>query len=829
MSQRCLARDGASMVHSPGAFTWIWSLFPAFPPIYSQSASRIVSTPSRPTKIRALNIDSFVLLPENQTPTHVTPFIAQLAGTNFGDGLVVIGSRLPPPSKEEEDRRQRKELAKVRSLIRKAHQIDERRRMKRIKSVYWMDRDNGWLSAIDLDGDTFKVSASQYLKTDQISDILFNKVGDVVLVVPGEGKEVKTLPLPLDVQDVPLDATIATYFCLAHIRDLPQTMSRMSDEMKDVSVTSFIQPCVVSHHMKGLPYSSGTTLSTIPLITFMSLPLLIPSSCIMDRGQGNIPLSEDVQQLANLILHYFIKGSEGHGLKTPTQLYDGKTLVPAPLKPEDIDMMTIGFPWYADYIHSISCVMIIVLAFNIKAEQAGKHTVAGGIDMGGLKFLLRALDELGYQYHFALLQAAHYGTPQQRVRFFLIAAQMGNPLPGFPQPSHYFPSNDSLTINCHWSQISPIIQAFGSYAHSFVTVDDAISDLPWFDWYVFISLSLLKSFLNKEYRKHPILTRLLLKIMNEGNLPVDMHEWQISNPVSAIAKSGYKAGLYGRLDQNGWFSTTVTNINPTAKQSKVLNPYCKRMVTVRELARSQGFPDDFEFKAIDNNIITVSYKWKRFNKFITCTRILAPLANYIKCYNDTHSQRYEGLQSRRETQILNQRCCEGQLSYTSSVSPVLSTADIHEPSESAEGDCSGGSSGLYSVLGVTAKGGRGPLSVFREEPCWYHNMLNGGSDTRYGVGDGGASTVLGNAIEPWVAVEDVDAAKSMPKGAEIPAGGAVVNNEGVGVTCDWDCVEGFLECVRGGLVGKAGGHRHYYHCSLRAHCERKDVCCQRVY
>lgn len=75
-----------------------------------------------------------------------------------------------------------------------------------------MDKDNGWLSAIDLDGDTFKVSANQYLETDQITDIPFNKVGDVVLVVPGEGKEVKTLPLPLDVQDVPLDATIATYF-----------------------------------------------------------------------------------------------------------------------------------------------------------------------------------------------------------------------------------------------------------------------------------------------------------------------------------------------------------------------------------------------------------------------------------------------------------------------------------------------------------------------------------------------------------------------------------------------------------------------------------------
>lgn len=119
------------------------------------------SPPSRPTKPRARNIDSFVLLSENQTPTHVTPLIAQLAGTNFGDGLVVIGPQLPPPSTEEEDWRQRKELAKVRCLIRKVHRIKEQGRKKRIKGMYWTDKDNGWLNAIDLDGNTFKVHANQ--------------------------------------------------------------------------------------------------------------------------------------------------------------------------------------------------------------------------------------------------------------------------------------------------------------------------------------------------------------------------------------------------------------------------------------------------------------------------------------------------------------------------------------------------------------------------------------------------------------------------------------------------------------------------------------------
>ncbi|XP_063536239.1 DNA (cytosine-5)-methyltransferase 1-like [Cydia strobilella] len=53
------------------------------------------------------------------------------------------------------------------------------------------------------------------------------------------------------------------------------------------------------------------------------------------------------------------------------------------------------------------------------------------------------------------------------------------------------------------------------------------------------------------------------------------------------------AGLYGRVCWDGYFSTTVTDPEPMGKQGRVLHPQQPRVVSVRECARSQGFPDTY--------------------------------------------------------------------------------------------------------------------------------------------------------------------------------------------------------------------------------------------
>jgi DNA (cytosine-5)-methyltransferase 1 len=91
--------------------------------------------------------------------------------------------------------------------------------------------------------------------------------------------------------------------------------------------------------------------------------------------------------------------------------------------------------------------------------------------------------QCSYQVRFCLLQAAHYGTPQTRVRFFLFGARRGYPLLAAPKPTHDFPQTHKLEIRFPNGDIARAVRAeAGRSPLKFVTIDDAIGDLPRFDW-----------------------------------------------------------------------------------------------------------------------------------------------------------------------------------------------------------------------------------------------------------------------------------------------------------------------------------------------------------
>ncbi|XP_073106834.1 DNA (cytosine-5)-methyltransferase 1A-like [Elaeis guineensis] len=65
--------------------------------------------------------------------------------------------------------------------------------------------------------------------------------------------------------------------------------------------------------------------------------------------------------------------------------------------------------------------------------------------------------------------------------------------------------------------------------------------------------------------------------------------------VNTAKRNNQWKGLLGRLDWQGNFPTVITDPQPLGKVGTWFHPEQDRVVTVRECARSQGFPDSYKF------------------------------------------------------------------------------------------------------------------------------------------------------------------------------------------------------------------------------------------
>jgi len=195
---------------------------------------------------------------------------------------------------------------------------------------------------------------------------------------------------------------------------------------------------------------------------------------------------------------------------------------------------------------------------------------------------------LGYESEVVTIVAADYGVPQMRRRVFFTASQLGKGIPK-PNRTHKNPNEEP--------------DLFTSNLLPYVTVKEAISDLP--------SLKAGQGESPQEYRNgfdsnyQKLMRRnseLLFNHVARALTPIQLDRCRSLKegedarhlPDNLKPKSHY-SGAYGRLS---WSkpAPTITRWVFHPGSGRFFHPTDDRVITIREAARLQSFPDTFVFE-----------------------------------------------------------------------------------------------------------------------------------------------------------------------------------------------------------------------------------------
>ncbi|KAG1743398.1 S-adenosyl-L-methionine-dependent methyltransferase [Suillus lakei] len=384
-------------------------------------------------------------------------------------------------------------------------------------------------------------------------------------------------------------------------------------------------------------------------------------------------------QCTNVCLQHAIDVADGENPLPLRSLGDKKRLPSMP-KPGEVDFIYGGPPCQSfskmnhakredDIRSTLVCNMIAYVEFYrpmyFLLENVGgilEHALKGKtVASGVVKFIIAALLALNYQIEYNVLHAANYGAPQARKRVLFVAARQGVPLPDFPIPTHFFPHARVQRVKLPTGAYLPPVSRL-KYGNDnadlsaplhFVTIHEAIGDLPPFDWvnpHTTVSKTAADGAVERKRKDKlgiPSISALLSarnfsgspcqypsgplsryqKLMRQGSEKLQYHytkrfmdiiiERTVNVPLRAganhfdlpkelhtglsrheDARTKYKA-VYQRLDADMYFSTALTTVLPNNKGGQVLHPSQKRILTVRECARAQGFPDNYEFISVN--------------------------------------------------------------------------------------------------------------------------------------------------------------------------------------------------------------------------------------
>ena len=186
------------------------------------------------------------------------------------------------------------------------------------------------------------------------------------------------------------------------------------------------------------------------------------------------------------------------------------------------------------------------------------------MDKGTLfEHVRKEFEDIGYSLQYKILNAVDYGVPQLRERVILVGFLGDNPFQ-YPEPTH------------------------GEGLLPYVTLQDALKDLP--------ALSCGEE--NTVYAAPP--DNEFLSWVRQGGSDTLMEHKAPNNSAhlrELRPKSGFK-NTYAKL----WWekpATTITRNFACPSSSRCIHPRDSRALTIREGARLQSFPDNYQFYGSD--------------------------------------------------------------------------------------------------------------------------------------------------------------------------------------------------------------------------------------
>ncbi|KAL7235639.1 hypothetical protein ACSBR1_019019 [Camellia fascicularis] len=187
------------------------------------------------------------------------------------------------------------------------------------------------------------------------------------------------------------------------------------------------------------------------------------------------------------------------------------------------------------------------------------------------RLTLASLLEMGYQVRFGIFEAGAYGVSQSRKRAFIWAASPEETLLEWPEPMHVF-ADPELKISLNGKNYFTAVRSTSTGApFNAITIRDTIGDL--------LAIKNGASTTTMEVR------------LSNGQV-IDLTPWCLPN--TAKRHNQWK-GLFGRLDWEGNFPTSITDPQPMGKVGMCFHLDQDRILTVCECARSQGFSDSYKF------------------------------------------------------------------------------------------------------------------------------------------------------------------------------------------------------------------------------------------